>query len=251
MDEMHVDEQASNPEVLRTLVQGWLPWTLFGVGVTLQLARAAQGVAAFNTTGIVANFVVVPFVYGPIIVQFSVVYLGIEFLAPRRLAKSDVDVDFFDPSGVGGLRPLAELVKRAYYYIVAGLLVYALITYAPFVPGWHISAAAGTIFTATWATSVLTVAFAVFMLHRFMRREKRAELRRLEDERRSYMDNHWDVHDFEVPADEQDRIEDIEQRIDMVSATREYTATFTIWTQLVLSVAIPKTLQVLLASILG
>jgi ABC-type multidrug transport system fused ATPase/permease subunit len=251
MDEMRIDQRADEPVRLRRLAGPRVPWVLFAVAAGLQLVRATLDMAAFTETGLVANFVVFPFVYAPILVQFGVVYVGIEFLAPYRLANSGVGVDFLDPHGVGGLRPLGELVKRAYYFVVAGLLVYALITYAPFVPtpDWEVSAAAGTIFTGVWVVSIATVAFAVYTLHRYMRREKRDELQRLEDERREIMDNPWDVRDYEVPDDQRDRLDDIQQRIDRVSATREYPATFSIWTQLLLSVAIPKALQLVLAGL--
>jgi hypothetical protein len=249
--EMRIDERADDPGRLRSLAGPRIPWVLFGVAAGLQLIRALLDMGAFNETGMVANFVVFPFVYAPVLVQFAVVYVGIEFLAPWRLADSEMGVDFLDPHGVGGLRPLGELVKTAYYYVVGALLVYALITYAPFVaaPEWRVSAAAGTIFTGVWIVSIATVAFAVFTLHRFMRREKRAELQRLEDERRSLMDNPWSVREYEVPESHRNRIDDIEERIDRVSATREYPATFSIWTQLLLSVAVPKGLQMLLASL--
>lgn len=251
MTEMRIEKRASDPELLRNPSGPRVPWILFGVAAGLQLGRATLDVAAFTETGMVANFVVFPFVYAPILVQFAVVYVGIEFLAPWRLSRSDVGVDFLDPHGVGGLRPLGELVKTAYYYVVAGLLAYALITYAPFVstPEWSVSAAAGTIFTAAWIVSVGTVAFAVFTLHRFMRHEKRTELRRLEDDRRALMDDPWNVRAYEIPDSKRDRLDDLERRIDRVSATREYPATFSIWTQLLLSVAVPKGLQLVLANL--
>jgi hypothetical protein len=37
----------------------------------------------------------------------------------------------------------------------------------------------GVIFTAVWVGTVATVTFAVFTLHRFMHREKRREIQRL------------------------------------------------------------------------
>ena len=250
MAEMRVAERASDPEPLLELVPARLPWALFGVAATLQLVRAVLDASAFDTTGLVANFVIFPFVYAPILVQFIAVYVGIEFLAPWRLSRSDVGIHFLDPEGVGGLRPLGELIKRAYYWIVGGLVVYALITYAPFITkDWTVSAVAGTIFTAVWVGTVATVAFAVFTLHRFMHREKRAEIRDLEAQLREHIENPWDVQSYDVPEGKERRVSDLRDRIDRVSATSEYPATFNIWSQLLLSIAIPKALQVLLASV--
>ena len=250
MAEMRVAERATDPEPLLDPVPPWLPWTLFVVGAGLQLARAALDMSGWGVTDIVANFVVFPFVFLPIVVQFFVVYVSIEFLAPWRLWRSDVGVHFLDPQGVGGMRPIGELVKRAYYYVAAGLVGYALITYAPFVDSaWTVSAAAGAIFTAVWVTSVATVAFAVFTLHRFMHREKRAEIRQLETRLRDCIRNPWDVTAYEVPDDRQAEVADLRERIERVSATREYPATFSIWSQLLLSIVLPKAVQLLLANV--
>jgi hypothetical protein len=165
-----------------------------------------------------------------------------------RISRSDVGVHFLDPEGVGGLRPLGELVKTAYYYIVLGLMVYALITYAPFVDtSWEVTAYAGTLFTAVWLVSVGTVAFAVYTLHRFMRREKRTEIHHLETRLADLVENHYDVATYSVPDDRRDDVEELRSRIQRVSETKEYPATFSIWTQLLLSVAIPKAIQLALA----
>jgi ABC-type multidrug transport system fused ATPase/permease subunit len=249
MVEMQVSERADDPESLLGPVPSWLPWTLFILGAGLQLARATLDMAGWGVTDFIANFLVFPFVFVPIVIQFFVVYMSIEFFAPWQLSKSEVGIYFLDPQGVGGLRPLGELVKKAYYYIVAGLVGYALITYAPFVDStWTVSAAAGTIFTAVWIVTVASVAFAVFTLHRFMHKAKRQEIQRLETELRDYIQNPWDVKTYEVPEEKREQVEDLRERIDHVSATSEYPATFSIWSQLLLSIALPKAIQLLLAN---
>jgi hypothetical protein len=173
IDEMDLRKRSSDPEQFVGLIPNWLPWTVFGVAAALQLIRTYADFADFTTVGVVANGFVFPFVYAPIIVQFLIVYLTIEFLFPWRLYQSDVGVHFLDPHGVGGLRPIGELVKKAYYYVVGGLIAYALITYGPGLNGWDVSAAAGAIFTSVWLTTVATVAFAVLVLHRFLHQKKR------------------------------------------------------------------------------
>lgn len=250
LEDMKIAERATDPDPLTNLIPSWLPWVLFGVGAGLQLIRSVLGVSGYNIADIIANFVVFPFVYTPILVQFFAIYLGIELLAPWRLVKSDVGIHFLDPEMVGGLRPFGELVKKAYYYIVAGLVVGALITYAPFVTSeWEVIPFASGLFTMLWIVSIGTVGFAVVMLHRFMHREKREEKRRLENELLKYIDEPWDVKEYEIPDDKRDRAEDLRQRLDRVSATREYPATFSIWSQLLLSILLPKGFQLLLANL--
>ena len=248
VDEMQLRERSSDPEQFVDMVPGWLPWALFGIAAGLQLVRTYTDYADFTTVGVVANGFVFPFVYAPVLVQFLVVYVTIEFVFPWRLYQSDVGVHFLDPHGVGGFRPIGELVKKAYHYVVGGLVAYALITYAPGVDGWNISATAGAIFTGVWIATIATVAFAVLLLHRFLHREKRDELRELEAELRTHIENPWEVREYTIRDDATEDVEDLRRRIDQVSSTREYPATFSIWTQLLLSVAIPKALQLFLAS---
>jgi len=249
MDEMDVAERATDPDKLVDVVPSWLPPGMFATAAVLQLLRGVLGPGWDNVAGVVANMVVFPFVYAPIIAQFAALYLAIEFIAPYRIYRSDVGVHFLDPQGVGGLRPLGELVKTAYYYIVVGLVAYALITYAPFVDtAWTVTAYAGGLFTAVWLVSVATVGFAVFTLHRFMHREKREEIQRLETELNDLIEEPYDVANYRIPEDRRDRVEDLRERIRQVSDTKEYPATFSIWTQLLLSVAIPKAIQLALAN---
>lgn len=248
IDEMDLRRRSSDPEQFVDLIPNWLPWTIFVVAAGLQLIRTYADFADFTSVGIVANGVVFPFVYAPIIVQFLIVYVTIEFLFPWRLYQSDVGVHFLDPHGVGGLRPIGELVKKAYYYIVGGLIAYALITYGPGLSGWDVSTAAGAIFTGVWLSTIVTVAFAVFLLHRFLHREKREKLRELESELHEHVENPWQVREYTIQEDATETVKDIRKRIETVSSTREYPATFSIWTQLLLSIVIPKALQLFLAS---
>jgi len=249
MVEMNIAERASDPGPLLDPIPSWVPWAIFVVGAGLQLLRAFVALDAYGVTDIIANFVVFPFIYLPIVAQFFAVYIAIEFLAPWRLRRSDVGIHFLDPEGVGGLRPLGELVKKAYYFVAVGLVAYALITYAPFVStGWEVSEFANALFTGLWVATIGTVGFAVYTLHRFLRREKRTEIQRLEAKRRDLITDPWDVAMYDVPGDERERVEELRRRMEQVSATKEYPATFSIWSQLLLSIVIPKAIQLLIAN---
>ncbi|MFD1632920.1 hypothetical protein ACOZ4L_15580 (plasmid) [Haloplanus ruber] len=247
--DMKIPDRASNPKPFINIIPTRLPWILFVIAAGIQFLPGAKVTDGWVLADYVFNYFVFPFVYTPILIQFFTVYLSIQLLAPWRLAKSDVGIHFLDPQGVGGLRPLGELIKKAYYFIVAGLVGYSLITYAPFVDTWAGPPATITniVFTSVWLISIGTVAFAVFVLHRFMHREKREEIRHLEEEYRSHIEEPWDVKQYEIPEEHEETVTDIEDRIARVNATSEYPATFSIWSQLLLSVAIPKTLQLLLS----
>lgn len=248
MREMRVQKRATSPQMLMNLVPSQLPWVLFVVGAVLQLIRAFMALPGYGVLDIIANFVVFPFVYFPIIAQFGAVYIGTQVLAPWRLVKSNIGLHYYDPHGVGGLRPLGELLKKAYYYIVAGLVIYTLITYAPFIStDWSVVPFAGALFTTVWLLSVGTVGFGVHQLHRFMRREKREKTLQLEQKIEDLVDNPWDI-EHSVPEETRGEVEDLRQRMDRVSAVREYPATFSIWSQLLLGIAIPKGVQLLIST---
>lgn len=114
--------------------------------------------------------------------------------------------------------------------------------------GWDASVTAGTIFTIAWLATIATVAFAVYILHRFLHREKREELEQLELKLRQRMENPWSIQEYQPKEGKENEVDDLRQRINEVSATREYPATFSIWTQLLLSIVIPKALQLFLTS---
>jgi hypothetical protein len=248
MEEMRIEERARQPNRLTDPISPWLPWGLFAVAVVIQFT-APTTIAEWDLMDYLFQYGVFPFVYTPIVVQFFTVYLSIEFIAPFRLSNSGVGIDFLDPQGVGGLRPLGELAKRAYYYVGVGLIGYAFITYGPFLDSWATPSSANVLFTVIWILTVATVAFAVIVLHRFMHREKRTEIQKLEAELRTHVENRWDIHSYDVPKEKRDTVEELRDRITRVSDTREYPATFSIWSQLLLSIVLPKAFQLFIAGV--
>lgn len=249
MDEMEIETRATNPGPLLNVVPPWLPWSLFGLAVLLQFLFPGP-VSTYGVTTMVDNFLVLPFVYTPIVIQFFTTYFAIEILAPVRLWQSDIGMDFLDPEGIGGLRPIGELIKRSYYYIAVGLVGYAFITYAPFIDwGWTVSAGSNFLFTLIWFVTIGGVAFGVFVLHRFMHREKREEIRLLKTELREHIENPYDVKAYAVPEEKRSTVDDLRERITRVNDTSEYPATFSIWSQLLISIALPKAIQFLIGGL--
>lgn len=254
--EMNLKERTKNPTQFINIVPNWLPWALFSILVTanyMQVILRGGPLAIYRQSGLspMLGWTVANPIWATMTVQFAVVYIGVVFIAPWRLWRSDVGIDFYDPEGLGGLRPIGELVKHAYYYAVVGLIAYALVLYGPIVsaPGWEVASGTNFIFTIAWLGTVATVAFSVLILHRFMHREKRKELHRLRTIEQNQVDNRWDG--AENPSQELDEpiVDNLRQRMDRVSSTREYPATFSIWSQLLLSIIIPKASQLLIASL--
>jgi hypothetical protein len=256
VQEMKIEERTDNPRPLINIVPNWLPWILVATAL-LQVAVRVWALGGFSAiyaenglTGVIGWGVLNP-LWSVLVAQFVAVYLAIEFIAPWRLYKSDIGIDFLDPEGLGGLRPIGELVKHAYYYMASGLVAFALVVYGPIVSAASYGPTATTsiVFTAIWLGTVVTVAFAVLILHLFMRQEKRLELHRLNERLRKTIDNPWDIETYDVDEDKEAQVNELQQRIDMVSSTQEYPATFSIWSQLLLSIVLPKAFQLLLAAV--
>lgn len=254
--EMNLEERAEDPEPLLNIVPTWLPWVLF-VATLLQIGARVWALGGFGAiyrdgglTMVVGWGILNP-LWSILAIQFVAVYVAIEIIVPWRLYKSDIGVDFLDPEGLGGLRPIGELVKHAYYYMVAGLIAFALVVYGPIVSAasWGPTATTSIVFTVIWLGTVATVAFAVLILHQFMREEKRRELHRLDQLFREAVDNPWDIKHYTVDDKKEAFVEELQQRTEMVSATREYPATFSIWSQLLISIVLPKAVQLVLATV--
>ena len=261
IERSNLTERTEEPARFRGLVPDRLSAALLaaGVGFTLLNAFVLIGVPTLYAAGgpaRVFRFVVVaPLGHVPVLATFLATYLSVEAVLPRRLARSDVGLDYLDPEGLGGMRPVGELVKVAYYFIMVGLVAYAVALYGPFVlegtlayeglgrPGPVVNLA----FTAVWAAAVGTMAYGIYVLHRYMTDQKRETLHRLDRQARAQIDRPWDIEAFDA-ANPPEGYVTYREQVDHVTSTKEYPATFTMWTQLLVGIVIPKALQLVLSA---
>lgn len=258
----NIEARAGTPEQFDGLVPDRLVWFLIGVGSGFTLLNAVviltipQLYAAGGATRVFRFLVVTPFGYVPVLASFLATYVAVEVLLPRRIANADVTLDYLDPEQLGGMRPVGELVKLAYYYLMVGLVAYAIATYGPHIlsgalgysaldaPGLAVNAA----FTAVWILSVGLMAYGIYVLHQHMARQKRHLLYELDKRAKDEVEAPWDIQSFDAlnPPAEYRRYR---KQVQFVTETKEYPATFTMWTQLVVGVMIPKAIQLLLAAV--
>ncbi|AHG05071.1 hypothetical protein HALDL1_01685 [Halobacterium sp. DL1] len=261
VQESRLLDRAGSPDQLREFVPPALGAIVVAVGVGFTLVNATvllgieQLYAAGGPARVFRFLVVTPFGYVPIFGTFLATYLTVEVLVPRRIARAEVNVDFLDPEGLGGMRPVGELLKYAYYCVMVGLVAYALAMYGPHVLGGPFAydelsapgAAVNAGFTAVWVVAVGVMAYGIYELHRFMAREKREEVRRLDDLAREQLDEPWDIRQFDAHDPPAEYLT-YRERLNLVTATREYPATFTMWSQLLVGVMVPKALQMALSA---
>jgi hypothetical protein len=261
VEEMTLMERSENPSQFEQLVSPRLVWGLVvaGTGFTLVNAVFVIGIPSLYASGGIADLlqflVIIPFGYAPIFAVFLASYVSIEVLVPRRIAASDIGLYYHDPEGLGGMRPIGELVKLAYYLLIVGLIIYAIALYGPYLlrdffafnaPPGDI---ANALFTGVWIVTLGTMVYGLHTLHRFMRRQKREKIQRLDAIAREHIDDPWDIENFDLPEEKQEAYEDLRSRMELVSSTKEYPATFTMWAQLTVGVIAPKAVQLLLVSI--
>lgn len=204
-----------------------------------------QGVVGGN----LQIFVVMPLVYVPAMIEFGLLYLGIHVFLPRRIAAADLDLFYYDPRDMGGFAAVGQLLKRSYYLLTAGLILYFLLVYGPVVlstvlpsPYPTPEAPIALMFTALWLAGVASIAYSMYRMHTVMARKKAATIREIEDEIREILDDPYDINAAHIADHE--RREAIQHRLDRVRATREYPSTFTMWSQIGISVLLPQALQV-------
>ncbi|MBV0903871.1 hypothetical protein [Haloarcula salina] len=259
--EIHIEQRTARASDFESLIDDRLRWGLFVVGAVVILVNSYFFIGASvilrtdGLAGLFGNFVVVPFVYVPVAVDFIATYLGLQLVLPRRIRDTDLELDFLDPQGLGGLRPLGELVKHSYYYVMLGLAGFAVFIYGPWVFDGSITAPVkpspliDAVFTVGWVAAVGALAHALYVFHRFMNRQKREKLFELDRQYRDLIDGPWDIATHKRPETERERIEELENRMDRVTNTREYPATFAMWTQLLVGIILPKGIQLLLVNL--
>lgn len=259
-DRIAIQDRVAAPEQFEQVVSDRVLWAGFVLGAVgwwtfaIGVVTPAEAMRVGGPLALVTGLIIIPLGYVPVAIEFLATYLGVVVLFPRRIIRSDLEPYFPDPERVGGLRPVGELIKSAYYLLMSGLVVFALRAYLPHITTVFASEANppgivyNLMFTSFWVISVVTVAYGVFSLHLFLRREKREKLKQLDEQARELYEAPWEIQEFSEPADATE-YQQLRQRINHVKGTKEYPGTFSMWSQLLLGLVIPKAVQLLLAQI--
>lgn len=222
---------------------GFFSYQIFVIGV--ETVVQAQGVA-----GVVFTLVILPGCYLPVAIDFISEYATLHILIPRWLRDQDVGLFFFDPQNMGGFQPIGSLLKNSYYFYTGGLLLYLMFYYGVFVTPLQGSVASppgvteATMFTILWLFGLLTISYSMYKIHQIMKSEREAQLRSIEDEIHEIIDNPHDISNVEMP--DQGDLDDLNFRLEQVRTTSKYPTTFTMWTQIGISVLLPQILQIAL-----
>lgn len=226
---------------------------VYGVAVVVSYANIIANVGLGNIVAVggapaLINWLFVWQVgYFPFVVEFGLLYFAIHVLLPRRIANADISMFFYDPRNMGGFAPVGQLLKYSYYLYTAGLLLYFILTYGsvffsfagttPAEPGL----VEALFFSTAWLVGVVSIGYSMFTMHRVMATEKEQRLAELETEIKKVIENPYDINNSEVTDTE--RLEDLTRRKEEICETRVYPASFTMWSQIAISVLLPQALN--------
>lgn len=260
LSHMDIESRTSKPDVFDNLVSRKIRIGIYAILLFYSLYQFVFNIG-LNTAAQVGGIgevigvsVVLPLGYGLIFAEFLATYIGILIFFPRKIRHTDFKINFIDPEGLGGLRPAGELMKSAYYFVVFGLVGFAVMMYGPSIignlsdspyedPGLVIN----LLFTLVWVLAIGTMVYGLSQIHWFMKRTKRRELARLDSEARELIEEPFNMDKFEI--NNKERYDEIRQRMEYINNTQEYPTTFTMWVQLSIGIILPKAIQILLSSV--
>lgn len=255
-----VESRTSDPEVFELLAPRRVKIGLYIILILYAIYQFIYNMGVDSITEIgglselIGVTVILPLGYGIIFAEFLATYIGIMVYFPRRIRRTDFKINFLDPEGLGGLRPAGELMKSAYYFVMFGLIGFAIILYGPSIinnltgsPYGDPGLVQDVLFTLVWILTIGTMGYGLSQIHWFMKRTKRRELTRLDREARELVEEPFDMGSFEIRN--KNEYDEIRQRVEYVNSTQEYPTTFTMWVQISIGVVLPKAIQLLLSSL--
>lgn len=260
LKDIDIDSRTSNPNVFNLLVPQKVRVALYIILVSYTIYIFFYDISISTVTQIgglselIGVGIILPLGYGIIFAEFFATYIGILVYLPRKIRRTDFKINFLDPEGLGGLRPAGELMKSAYYFVVIGLIGYAIVLYGPSIvndiAGWSYDEPGfvqDLLFTSVWILAISTMIYGLSQIHWFMKRTRRRELTRLDKEARDVVEYPFDMEKFEIKNERE--YDEIRRQMERINNTQEYPTTFTMWVQISIGIILPKAVQLLLSSV--
>jgi hypothetical protein len=214
------------------------------ISVIILYAHAIFNVGIPNQVTAINLLFTWEFVLLPIIIEFAFLYLTIHVRLPRQIKNVDMNMFFYDPRNMGGFAPVGALLKRSYYLYTVALLMFFVFTYGRvlFSLGGYVPGLFDLLFfSAAWLIGILSIGHSMYTIHKFMSEQKENRIREIEDELHEALEKPYDINNSSV--DNPEKLNDAQRRLKEVKNTRVYPATFTMWSQIAVSVLLPQLLQ--------
>jgi hypothetical protein len=213
---------------------------VFGVGVNTIVEQAPL------VEFVVNHVLIIGVIYIPFVVEFALIYFSIHFSIPRRIRQSNMGLFYYDPRNMGGFAPVGQLLKRTYYLYTTGLILFFIFIYGPHIlpivdPAFDLGIVPFLFFTSAWVVGIASIGYSMITMHRIMSTKKEERIQELEKEIEDLIENPYDINSSEVK--DKEKLEDLNRRLEKVKQTKVYPATFTMWSQIAISVLLPQGLQ--------
>jgi len=234
---------------LRVRVAGCLAALLVHYAVTVFILGIPQ-LIEIGGIGVVlyAQIVSFPLIIYPILIDLGISYIAVHVMVPRRIANADFGLFYYDPRNLGGFEPLGELLKRSYYIYTGILLLWFVQSHAPVMLSQYISSPypppapiLQVALSAVWLVGVLTIAYSMYQTHSIMKDKKEEKIRSLEQELKETVNNPYDATLSNI--EDRERYDEIQETLSHVKNTKTYPTTFTMWSQIFISVLLPQALN--------
>lgn len=191
------------------------------------------------------------FVYLPVVVEFGLIYFSIHFLLPYRIKQIDLPLFFYDPRNMGGFSAIGQLLKRSYYVYTAGLIGFFLLVYGGVILSPDSNNVPGlfefVFFSGAWSAGLASIGHSMYVMHQVMADKKRECIADLEEQMHDVIEKPYDINESRITNS--DQFQDITDRLERVRNTRVYPATFTMWSQIAISVLLPQALQLIVQTV--
>lgn len=250
---IRADERIGNNESVD--IQWMISWRtkvfIYIIGVVTMYAHAIFNVGIPSRVTAVNYLFTWEFVLLPIIIDFALTYVSIHIHLPRQVKNTDMSMFFYDPRNMGGFAPVGVLLKRSYYLYTIALLMFFIFTYGRVLlslGGYQPGLFDLIFFSVAWFIGLLSIAHSMYVMHQFMSKEKEKRIREIEEELHEALENPYEINNSSV--DDPKKLEDSQRRLEQVRNTRVYPATFTMWSQIAISVFLPQLLQLTVQSTL-
>lgn len=189
-----------------------------------------------------------PLIVVPVLFDLAVSYVAVHVSIPRRIANADMGLFYYDPENLGGFKPIGQLLKRSYYLYTVVLLLWFLQTHTPVLLSEIVESpypAPSPIFqvalSAVWIVGVVTIAYSMSRIHSIMKTKKAEKLQELKWKLKDAVRDPYDVTLTNI--DDRGKYEDAQEMISHVENTQTYPTTFTMWSQIFVSVLLPQALN--------
>lgn len=257
VDSLELSDRPNPPDITRfeTLVSFRTKLGVYGIGLAVYYLNLFLGPGVQTLVEIdgvfkfvIGQFMLAPLVNLVLVVEFALLFFAIQFLLPRRIAQADLDLFFYDPQNMGGFGKVGHLLKRSYYVYTGGVMVYFLVAYGDAIfsaflnspypePGLQVA----VFFTVAWAIGVVSILYSMSRMHQLMKAKKADRIRELQTDLKGIIQNPYDIRSSQITDAE--AMEVNERQLNQVRATRAYPTTFTMWSQIAISVLLPQVMQ--------